>query len=70
MTTQLQSPQCPTCGGTLKREYDENYSCKKCGEEFNLKGLSKMELSLDEFDRLLLYTLKKGKPYKQRISRL
>jgi hypothetical protein len=45
---------------------EEYYVCKKCGEVFNLRGLSQMELNLEEFDRLLQYTLKKSAAVKTR----
>jgi hypothetical protein len=45
---------------------DENFECERCGEEYNLEILSKMELEFSEFDRLLLLDLKmrKRKPHR------
>jgi tRNA(Ile2) C34 agmatinyltransferase TiaS len=66
VTTELQKLQCPACEGTLDLKDEEYYVCKKCGEVFNLRGLSQMELNLEEFDRLLQYTLKKSAAVKTR----
>jgi hypothetical protein len=55
------------CGGTLSRLDGENYVCEECGEVFNLKGLYNMELDLEEFDRLLLYSLKKRPVFKKHV---
>jgi predicted RNA-binding Zn-ribbon protein involved in translation (DUF1610 family) len=59
-TTQLQTLQCSSCGSTLNRIDDaDSFKCKKCGEVYDLRGFSSMELDLEAFDRLLLYALKK-----------
>jgi predicted RNA-binding Zn-ribbon protein involved in translation (DUF1610 family) len=59
-TTQLQTLRCLSCGSSLNHiDGAEEYVCKKCGEIFDLRGFSSMDLDLEEFDRLLLYTLKK-----------
>ncbi|MGD0804244.1 MAG: hypothetical protein ABSA11_09245 [Candidatus Bathyarchaeia archaeon] len=61
-TAQVETLQCLSCGSPLRRiEGSDSYRCKKCGEVFDLRGFSNMELDLDEFDRLLLYTLRKGR---------
>jgi len=67
MTASLQTLRCLACGGTLSCLNGENYVCDECGEVFNLKGLSNMELDLEEFDRLLLYSLKKRPEFKKHI---
>ena len=59
MIAQLHKFHCTACEGTLNHIDDEKYICEKCGEVFDLKNLSNMELDLEEFDKLLLYTLKK-----------
>ena len=58
MIAQLHKFRCTACEGTLNCIDDEKYVCEECGEVFDLKGLSNMELDLEEFDKLLLYTLK------------
>ena len=67
MTASLQTLRCLACGGTLRRIDGENYICEECGEKFDLKGLSNMELDLEEFDRLLIYTLKKKPAFKKHM---
>jgi hypothetical protein len=51
---------CITCGGVLRKisSQRELYKCKKCGESYDLDGMSNMEIDLPTFDRLLLYHLK------------
>jgi ribosomal protein L37AE/L43A len=66
MIAQFQKFRCTACEGTLNRIDNEKYVCEECGEVFDLKGLSNMELSLEEFDKLLLYTLKKRQIVKNR----
>ncbi len=68
MKTQgLQRLKCLSCGGELHRLGDDDrYGCVECGEVFDLRGVSKMELNFDEFDRLLLYALKSGARGKNR----
>ncbi len=52
---------CVACGGELRRSSTQRefYKCKKCGESYDLEGMSNMEIDLSTFDRLLLYHLKK-----------
>jgi LSD1 subclass zinc finger protein len=59
-TARLQTLQCFSCGRALNPPKGaEKIVCKNCGEEFDLRGFSSMELELEDFDRLLLYTLRK-----------
>jgi hypothetical protein len=46
---------------------NDHYECLQCGETYDLKGINSMELDLESFDKLLLYTLKnyKSKSYKK-----
>jgi predicted RNA-binding Zn-ribbon protein involved in translation (DUF1610 family) len=61
-TAKLQTLTCLSCGSDLNCvDGDERYECKNCGEVYDLKSISSMELDLDAFDMLLLYTLKKNK---------
>lgn len=65
-TTQLQTLRCLSCGSPLNHiDGAKEYVCKNCGEVFDFRGFSSMELDLEEFDRLLLYTLKKRRAVKK-----
>ena len=68
MTTQQNTLRCLACGSVINNNGSEILECKKCGEVFDLRVLSSMELDLDEFDKMLLVTLK-GKSSNKRITR-
>jgi LSD1 subclass zinc finger protein len=52
--------KCFSCGSPLSLpEGAQNVVCENCGEAFDIRGFSSMELEQEEFDRLFLYTLKK-----------
>jgi DNA-directed RNA polymerase subunit RPC12/RpoP len=66
-TIKLQVQRCLVCGSKLvSMDNDESFTCERCGEEYDLEMLSKMELEFSEFDRLLLLDLKmrKRKPHR------
>ena len=59
-TQSLDATQCLICGGKLNRvKSGELYECIDCGEVFDLRDISKMEIDLDVLDRLLIYSLKR-----------
>jgi LSD1 subclass zinc finger protein len=59
-TIKLQAMKCFSCGTPLNPpEGAQNVVCENCGEIFDIRGFSSMELEQEEFDRLFLYTLKK-----------
>jgi LSD1 subclass zinc finger protein len=59
-SAQLQTLQCLSCGRPLNPpEGAEEIVCEHCGEVFDLRGFTSMELELEEFDKILLYALKR-----------
>jgi len=59
-SSKLQTLQCLSCGSKLHSiDGKDSFKCKRCGEVYDLGGISSMELDLEAFDRLLLYALKK-----------
>jgi len=71
-TIKIQAQRCMACGGKLvnSKDHDENFTCEKCGEEYDLEILSKMELEFDEFDKLLLLDLKMRRRKNSRLVHL
>ena len=68
-TAQLHQLQCFSCGKPLSPpEGTDKVVCEHCGEVFDLRGFTSMELELEDFDRLLLYSLRK-KRFNERSSR-
>ena len=66
-TVKLQTLKCLLCGSELDSiKSNDRFECKKCGEIYDLRGISSMELNLEEFDRLLLFELKKKQMSKKR----
>jgi hypothetical protein len=59
-TALLNKLQCLNCGAPLEHlSGTEQIVCDNCGEVFDLRTVSSMELELDDFNKLLLCTLKK-----------
>jgi hypothetical protein len=69
-TAQLQIHKCLSCGSTIAPIEDgEKYACKKCGELYDIAFLSKIELELEEYDRLVLLDLKRRRAEKKHPDR-
>jgi DNA-directed RNA polymerase subunit RPC12/RpoP len=57
--TGLSKMRCLACGGELRTtDRKSNYECIECGENFDLRGFMDIEVELEAFDKLLLYSLK------------
>jgi len=57
--TGLSKMRCLACGGELRIiDMNEHYECQECGESIDLKGFMDIEVELEAFDKLLLYSLK------------
>jgi len=61
--TQQTIPRCFSCGSKLRRidRKLEVFRCRGCGEEYDLNGFGDAEIDLETFDRMLLYTLRRGR---------
>jgi predicted amidophosphoribosyltransferase len=61
-TAKLEKPRCLSCGSKLASiDGEEHFRCRRCGEEYDISGLQRMELDLDDFDKLLLFSLRKNR---------
>jgi DNA-directed RNA polymerase subunit RPC12/RpoP len=57
--TSLGKMRCLACGGELRIiDKNDRYECQECGESIDLKGFMDIEVELEAFDKLLLYSLK------------
>lgn len=57
--TGLSKMRCLACGGELRViDKVDRYECLDCGESIDLRGFRDIEVELEAFDKLLLYSLK------------
>ena len=60
-TVSIQRLKCLVCGSELENLNDDKYKCKKCEKIYDLGGISNMELTLSEFDKIFYYILDKNR---------
>ena len=61
--TQQTIPHCFSCGSKLRRIDGklEVFRCRGCGEEYDLGGFGDVEIDLETFGRMLLYTMRRAR---------